>query len=276
MVSKIITSFLVVFVYQAFTINVAAQQFFNVDELVGKYSIGDGLINDSIEINPDGTYAKNHVSCTYATQQTGKLDSVNGTLHFTLLKFVGKKFANEKKEFNLLNSNNRKKFYDDEEDEPIPTEYEFQPVRWGERIYLIDKDILQDFSNAINLGFEPRTGSDIGLYYGPFFLRKGDENKTVHEKPLLPQEWQSFLLDRPVTTNVLSIEEKGKVKIATIDKGSQDGLRVGMKLARKDDMPEIWSEEGVIISVENHTSKIRTYKFEIGDILSTRFNFRNE
>jgi len=56
------------------------------------------------------------------------------------LKYIGKKMGQmKKKKLTFSIFKNKKKFYDDEEVEPIDTEYELLPIRWDERIYLMIK-----------------------------------------------------------------------------------------------------------------------------------------
>jgi len=107
----------------------------------------------------------------------------------------------------------------------------------------------------VNLGFEPRNSEFNESYWSFIYLRKGDENKVVKGKPSLPSEWQSFILDTNRHRKIINIKEQEKGKLATIDKGSQDGLKVGMKLATSKEIPEWWSDESEIVSVGDKTLK---------------------
>ena len=73
------------------------------------------------------------------------------------------------------------------------------PVRWGARLYLIEKGNLLDFCNDINAGTEPR--KDI---HGRCYIREGDEKKQTSGYPELPQEWRGFMLQKPVHGSVPS------------------------------------------------------------------------
>ena len=62
----------------------------------------------------------------------------------------------EKKEHDLTKLKNRKKYLDtDEPFEPFTPRLEI--VRWGERVYLMNREWFSSFIGAINLGFEPRS-----------------------------------------------------------------------------------------------------------------------
>jgi hypothetical protein len=141
----------------------------------------------------------------------------------------------------------------------------------GERVYLIDESDLRDFANAINLGLEPRPELGSEPYYGSFFLRESDLQKSVSGKPSLPAEWQTFVLGKPLTAIIVSIEPQDKTQIATIDRGSQDGLRVGMILVAEEQQLSPWSREGEILSVEKRTAKVLVRDSKVGDSLSSKY-----
>ena len=134
---------------------------------------------------------------------------------------------------------------------------------------------MKDFSNAINLGLEPRNELRSEPYYGQFYLRESDLSKSVSGKPSLPTEWQSFILSKPVTAKIVAVEPQGKTKIATINKGSRDGLKVGMKLLVKEQEPSPWGKEGEILSVEERTAKVQVEDLKVGDILSSKYFSNN-
>jgi hypothetical protein len=257
-----------------FTVNLSAQQILSVSELAGTYVAGHNFGGSSITLEADGTYFQNSGACTMATKESGKFALSDGIVRFTILKSTGVQFSDESKEYDLFNPEARKEFFgyrDDEKVEPLKTEFTLLPVKWGERIYLIDEDDLKDFANAINLGLEPRAELSSEPYYGSFFLRESDLQKSVSGKPSLPAEWQSFLLSKPVTAKIVAIELQGKTKIATINRGSRDGLKVGMKLLVKEQEPSPWGKEGEILSVEERTAKVQVGDLKVGDILNSKY-----
>lgn len=96
------------------------------------------------------------------------------------------------------------------------------PIAWDQRLYLIDEDRVIEFCNQINFGDEPRT--DRGAY--PFLLRDGDERKPVDGKPSLPEKYAQYLIEVPFTATVVKQDEY----VLKLDKGYDDGLRVGLKM----------------------------------------------
>ena len=70
-------------------------------------------------------------------------------------------------------------------------EGEYVPVAWGERRYLIAKDQLSDFCDAVNRGREPRKG-----VHGMWFIRWGDEKKRADGLPAVPEEYRKGLTPR--------------------------------------------------------------------------------
>ena len=103
------------------------------------------------------------------------------------------------------------------------SEARFLPVRWGDRLYLIDPVGIVGFANAVNAGHEPRMKAQ-----GVFYLRNGDWNKPVTGGPKLPVAYREYLLAKPVETRVRRIlDEEGNVELAA---GARQGLLPGMKL----------------------------------------------
>jgi hypothetical protein len=162
----------------------------------------------------------------------------------------------------------------------IEREFRRVPVEWSGRIYLIDEKDLKDFTNAVNLGIEPRASlvsmDDSSPWYGSFYLRSGDELKKALGHPDLPEKWLSFLLLKPLTVKVISVQEVKKSQFSTtstvaINKGSKDGLKVGMRLVSKDEVPSQWDGTEVI-AVSKATAKIKAAtELKVGDKLSTRY-----
>lgn len=74
------------------------------------------------------------------------------------------------------------------------------PVPWGKRRYLIPRDELNDFANAVNHGSEPRT-----MAQGIFLMRDGDETIPVAGRPSLPAEASSLLRERPLAGKIIGV-----------------------------------------------------------------------
>src|ERR1051325_4399663 len=204
---------------------VVAQQ--NSD-LVGSYLFRFEWGGERIVLKNNGTYTSESSSCTQITKQSGTYTVVNNVIRFTTLKFTIRTY-DEKKEHDLTKRKARKKYLDT--DEPFKTDsWELQVVRWGERIYLMDRGGLESFIEAINLGFEPRSVDGYRAHYGEIYLREGDEAKPVNGPPLLPEELLRDLLPAPVIATVLELKTEGAPTLATIDRGSVDGLKQDMWL----------------------------------------------
>lgn len=140
----------------------------------------------------------------------------------------------------------------------------FVPVKWGERRYLIASDELLAFANEVNGGSEPR--QDI---HGSSLLRIGDEAKPATGKPELPKEAADLLLDQPVEGTLLTVHEtrietvhhgrlgdwKFRMTAATIDRGMDDGLRVGHSLHFRG--RESQGADATVIELTAHAARIR-------------------
>jgi len=256
------------------------------NKFAGTYVSGHEFGGSSILLKTDGRFSINSGS------DDGTLVSMFGTytlydarLHFRILKEIGK-HGRGGREFNLLDPKQNKKF-NEGDDKKIEKEFEFFPIEWSGRTYLIDEEDFKDFANAINLGIEPRatlTSSEyISPWYGSFYLREGDERKKVTGNPTLPDRWLVFLLSKPITATVVSIEEIKKEQFsttffATIDKGSREGLRVGMRLLTKNEQPSLWGGTEVI-SVDETASRIRATlirsELKVGDSISSKYEPRD-
>jgi hypothetical protein len=258
-----------------------AQQESTFKKFAGTYVTGHEFGGGSIKLEADGTFSDGGGSDDGTEISTsGNYTLSNGVLHFKITKQTGKR-AGDRKEFNLLNLEERKEMFRGDDSGEVEREFKYLPIEWSERIYLINEIDLKDFANAINLGLEPRSsltsGWDTLPWYGSFYLRSGDEQKKVTGIPNLPEKWLSFLLRKPVTATVISVQKIEKkqfitISTATINKGSKDGLKIGMKLLSKDEVPSQW-DGAEVVSVEKATAKIQARlskaELKIGDKLST-------
>ena len=158
----------------------------------------------------------------------------------------------------------------------IQTEYDMQIVRWGERIYLIMPNWLNRFTAAVNLGIEPRqrilNSHDLTTRC---FLRRGDENKAVVGKPELPEPWISYLKDSQIRAAVTKVELQNQQKTYTVDKGTVDGVKIGMFLVGENTKPD-HDNLLFVISVEKSSATLksttisRAPAYQPGNILITK------
>lgn len=258
-----------------------AQQERSLARFAGTYVVGHEFGGGSFKLEADGRYSAGSGSDDgTATSESGTYLLSDGVLRFTVLKATGRRMG-DAKEINLLDPSGLKEMFGGSASKEFEREFTMMPITWSDRIYLINESDLKDFADAINLGLEPRsmlTSAFSEPYYGAFYLRKGDEQKQVRGNPSLPAKWLSYLLIRPVMATVISIEKVVKERfgtnyMSTIDKGSSDGLKVGMRLLTDGEEPSPWSGTD-IVSVAEKTAKIRTQgivtELRVGDRLSTR------
>lgn len=250
-------------------------------KFAGTYVTGHDFGGSTLTLDADGSFSEWSGSDDGTNVFTsGTYTLSDGRLRFSTLKQTGKR-RDEGQEFNLLDSRRRTEFF--QRDVPVEREFMKLPLEWSGRVYLLDEEELKNFANAVNLGIEPRASltsySYLSPWYGSFFLRSGDEQKKVDGNPPLPEKWLPFLLSKPVTATVISIEEAkryqfGATFTATIDKGSRDGLKVGMRLLTGGEKPSPWGGTEVI-SVEETTAKIRAEpvrsELKVGDKISSRY-----
>ena len=272
--------FLLFFILLLSVIQSLAQQETIFKKFAGTYVTGHEFGGGSIKLETDGTFSEGGGSDDGTEISTsGNYILLDGVLHFKITKQTGKR-ALDRKEFNLLDPEERKEMFRGDSSGEVEREFKYLPIDWSERIYLIGESELKNFANAINLGIEPRSSlisrDDFSPWYGSFYLRSGDEQKKVSGKPNLPEEWLSFLLGKPLTATVISIQNVEKrqfvtISTVTINKGSKDGLKVGMRFVTKDEVPSQW-DATEIISVEKDKARIQARtELKIGDRLNTKY-----
>jgi hypothetical protein len=261
----------------------AQQESVSNNKFAGEYVTGHEFGGGSIRLEIDGTFSVDDGSDDGTKISTsGNYTFSDGVVHFKVIQRTGRR--RDDKEYNLLNPDEIREMFGTVVKDEVKKEFKLLPVEWSERIYLIYENDLKDFANAVNFGIEPRASLYSRHYsspwYGSFYLRSGDERKKVTGKPRLPAEWLSFLLRKPLTATVISIQKVEKknefvtIITATVNKGSRHGLKVGMKLLAKDEEPSSWSSPEVI-SVGRQTAKIEARtKLKVGAALGTRYKPR--
>jgi hypothetical protein len=187
--------------------------------IAGSYYRGDGLgVNQSLVIAPGGTYGFSWRGCvgTYASS-TGQATLRDGEL--------------------VLTASTRNK------ESREAAEESYLPVRWGGRLYLIEKDQMIRFINEVNLGTEPRDDA-----YGLIYLREEDWKVAASGSPDLPLSYQQYLLKKPAEGAVLRrIKASGAFKV---DFGLQSGLAPGMALVAEGEEAESFCELEVVSVAE--------------------------
>jgi hypothetical protein len=184
----------------------------SLESLRGEYYRGDGLgYNTTLTIESNGRFSyKSRADVGYRHERQGTVEFIEGTLIFTVEKAIP----------------------------PIAQSFfphpKLRPVVWGRRCYLLEEREFSDFCNAVNLGLEPRDE-----VHGWFYVRliqtdrsrAGDALPDIDGKiegvPELPSTWRTFLIDKPLQGEVTEVL---KEKRATVNIGSEEGLKEGMRL----------------------------------------------
>jgi hypothetical protein len=112
---------------------------------------------------------------------------------------------------------------------------ELLPIAWGERKYLVPANKIIAFCNTVNGGWEPRKE-----VHGMSLLAIGDEHKPVTGLPIIPKPFQSYLLVKPIETEIVSVgkptttsSESEDIKTTitvTLKHGTKAGLLPEMEL----------------------------------------------
>ncbi len=96
------------------------------------------------------------------------------------------------------------------------------PVKWGERLYLVNDQDCSEFCSDINTGLEPRD-----RLRGEEYIRYGDETKAVSGMPNLPAKWQALILKSPLQGSVTKLLANNRCQI---NLGQQEGVKKGLSL----------------------------------------------
>jgi len=181
----------------------------------GSYYLGDGLgMNVKLSIAPTAGVAATWMGCLgmYGSNEGIVEPQSDGSLQL------------------VLNRPNKQGFGGFDE--------HLQPVRWGERHYLIPVDALEAFVSAVNLGDEPRS-----RVHGEYALRIGDEEKPVDGLPELPAAVRAHLRSEPllIRPSAVSVDKTSdrdgwceKTYRVQLPYGSADGIAVGVRLKTND------------------------------------------
>lgn len=244
-------------------------------DLIGTYTHGGGFGGSAITIEPEGRFHKNSSNCTEEYYEAGTYTFKAGVLSFVTTKRTVKGHVeSDEQAQDLLDPKVYKEIYhqappaDDRTDELIP-------VTWGERHYLMHKASMVEFCNAINLGLEPRSSLGTDWYLGSFYLRNGDENRTAEGHPSFSKKLIALLLEKPIEAEIINIERENKKTVAVINKGSEAGLKPGMRLLLT--APEVWDTPSlwsglVVTSVSYGLARLSVFEdVKIGDKVNSKF-----
>ncbi len=249
-----------------------------ISELIGSYTYSGSFAGSTITIEPEGKFHIDSGDCTQEYFEAGTYEFKGGVISFATTKHTVKSHGQSDEEArDLLDPKVYREMYKEE----LPADYrkdELVPVKWGERLYLMHKESLIEFCNAINLGLEPRRDLGAEWYLGSFYLREGDEKRSASGPPSLPTDSISQLLKRPVEAHVQAILQDNDTQLAVINKGTEVGLRPGMRFVINDehgsDPPNLWFKGLIVVSVDSHLAKLKVLPFleiKIGDNVSSKY-----
>lgn len=247
----------------------------SVQDLIGTYKYSGGFAGGSITIEAEGRYHTNSSDCTQEYFDAGTYTFKDGVISFVTMKSTVKSHGeNDNQARNLLDPKVYKEIYHQEPTANNRTST-LIPVKWGDRLYLIESHSLREFCNAINLGLEPRRTTGVDSYLGVFYLRDGDHEKSTLGHPNLSKELIDLFLVKPIEAKVINIELTDGMKLAAIDKGSNAGLKPGMRLVLAEngfgDGPSLWSGL-VVVSVTSDLAKLKLFEeAKVGDKVTSKF-----
>lgn len=262
-----------------FVINTFAQKILTTKDLSGEYVYSSGFVGARFTLTEDGKYEYQTFSdcCDSVWREVGSYQPVGNLIHFDILQHTLNKYnlLDPKEKTEALRTLYDYKGEDIKADE-IKTTHELQIIRWGERLYLIDKQILYLFAAAVNLGVEPRKSIiNNDFLTTNFFLKRGDEVKPIIGKPELSSEWNSYILEFPIKVSITKVVEGKTERKYSIDKGSLDGVKVGMCFIGENAEVE-YSNLLWVVSVEEHTAKLQDQSilyppdYKVGENLTTK------
>lgn len=237
-------------------------------DIIGEYSKSYDKGGDTIEFKADGTF------------QSVRTNDTNKFFYAGTYKFDGKvlDLTYDSKAYKVTDVT------EEFEDEFAKNNSSsklisgiYVPVRWGERMYLIDS--LRHFCTAVNLGLEPLdkelkvvlmfTGNN-NLAYN--YLRKGDENKTANGLPEVSEEYKSYLLAKPLVGKILEIKREDNTTMAQINLGRRDGIKEKMRLISNQKTNNTLLPNLIVETVEEDTAWIRVSSYyKVGDEVFTRY-----
>ena len=105
------------------------------------------------------------------------------------------------------------------------------PFVWGERNYLVEPDLMDEFCADVNSGWA--ASSPHGTHA---FLRRDDTKKPVAGLPRLPEPYRALLLEHPIEAQLIEVlppgwrEKNSAGTSIRINAGSAAGVRPGMQM----------------------------------------------
>lgn len=240
----------------------------NISRLAGTYRTGHKYGASSITLNENGTYSRGSSDCTEEYNQSGTYALKSGKLYFTIEKYTSNGHG-ETNKIDLLDPKQNAEVLGKSEE--IERSFEMVPIYWGPRVYLMAEYEVKNFAHAVNLGIEPRKELSSEPWMGSHYLRDGDESKSVSGTPELPSEARSIVLKTPIMATIVNIEGEKGSRIATIDRGSANGVTSGVMLLERYEEPSPWWKS-TIVSIDSRTARIKVSdNAKVRDKISSKY-----
>jgi hypothetical protein len=174
---------------------------FDANLLPGRYYFGDGLgVNCLLTLDADHRFKFSWHGCL------GEYDKNSGSWEIENDLVVMKPEQPNKRE-GFVGMNVR-----------------FVPVKWGERIYLVDENETPGFCAATAKRSDLRLDDIHGMDYVKW---DGENLPPLKGNPILPERYREFYEKGPVVAKVTKIEPDGSV---ILNKGSAGKVKEGMLL----------------------------------------------
>lgn len=192
---------------------------FDQKELCGDYYFGDGLgMNCTLSLTPDHRFIYRNRGCL------GEYDRNKGSW-----KLNGDRLE--------LRPEKRNKEYGYE------VNVHFVPIKWGERLYLVDENEAPGFCAALKHDF-PKVADIHGL---DFIQCKKRKLPSTGGKVVMPARYRTFYEQGAIEATVVRVEKNQTI---LFDKGSADRITPGMLLA----IDSFDTVEAQVLSCEEHRS----------------------
>jgi len=192
-------------------------------DLAGRYYQGNGGINQSLDLAPDGQFSFRVHECYPLEKTRGSWRMEGSAVILAPNPLIVRRdsWLSER----------------------------FQPIRWGQRLYLIEDNRLAAFAATAGKSGRLRT-NDV---HGSFFVRTGSGDKlpAVSGAPDLPPQYLEFYEKGPIEAKVVAVNPDRTV---VLNHGTNARLRKGLMLAS-------WGPDYEVVSVAETSAIARPWYY---------------
>ena len=221
------------------------------------------LLGDKLHLDPDSVRMRIYELNNHSDFKEYNLKYKNDSLKI-------------KTEYDIIKWNNIQYLISPQKNHNFRTHTEVSITDYDIDSIMLKRNDYYEFADYYNLGYEPKK-------HGRYLIRATQKpNSTFEELEIdkLPKEWRNLFLEEPISakiTNVVKDKRTTKynedytqeyfIYILTLDKGSEDHVRIGMVFYDETNKKYI-----KIISVSKSESKGVTYKnLEEGELIKTNW-----